>query len=230
MTNFSFTKPEPIKTNEKKTTIWGKIWAGINLISLLGDALIPKGAKDNMPVKWRNIIILIFIVVLGYLIGCGIYINVLWIIHQVQKASFSLGDGFYYFGLLPIVLMVLDFFNMQEKLADHALQKKIISTAIKNVGKEKNVLKGTGKDFKKKSNSLSILSSVISLISFVWVVWGAIFYERMLFGSIIILSIVFSIASAPVKNIKHLKILFTTEIIANILLITAILINHFFTL
>lgn len=223
----NFTNPPPIKSNEKKVTILGKIWAGLNLIALFGDFIMPKGAKDNIPIKARNIIILFLIALLVYMVGCGIYINVKWIIEKSQSVSFSFGDNFYYFGFVIIIFTLLQLFNIKKELIDWANQKKITLSAFDDLVKQKSKVKILGKTLK-QHQSFTFLFAAMGFISFVWAVWGIIFYDRVLFIILFSIAILFSLILMPVKNLVIVKALLISEIIVSVLMIAFILINHFY--
>lgn len=225
----NFTNPQLIKSNEKKVTILGKIWAGLNLIALFGDFIMPKGVKDNIPIKARNIIILFLIVLLVYMVGCGVFINVQWIIKATKSVSFSLGDNFYYFGFLVIVFTLLQSFNIKNGLVDFANKKKITLSALDDLVKEKSKVKILNKTLK-QHQSFTFLFASMGFISFVWVAWGIIFYDRLLFIILFSIAILFSLILIPIKNLVIVKAMLISEIIVSVIMIAFILINHFYFL
>lgn len=232
MSNFNFSKPTPKHTNEKKVSVLGKIWAGLNLVALFGDFIIPKKHQDNIPIKYRNMIILFLLFVVLYMIGCGVFLNVQWIIHAIGKINFSFGEGFYYFGILIIIFCALGYLNIEKEMLDLANQKKIIISSVNNI---KDFKKNTGFDpfaSVKKSlqqhKSFTALFAIMGLISFIWTAWGIIFYDRILFIILIALSPLSSVIMIPIKNMKIVRMIFIADIIVTIIFISSILINHFF--
>lgn len=226
MKAFNFSKPESVKTNEKKVPWWEKIWAGLSLISLFGDSIIPKKQRDYIPVSVRNIAVMILIIIIVYLIACGVIINSRWIIQCTKGFSFSLGNRFYYFGIITIIFLIIDCFYLDEKLLEHSGKKKIISSAMKNLGKEIPSLKSEKSVSKNKF--LTIVIPISNFLTFIWVIWGIMFYDRILFISLIGLSLLFAIITGVIKNVKYIKSLFLIEILVNIVAIAFILINHFY--
>lgn len=225
MNNFNFSKPETQKSSQKKVAWYEKIWAGISLIALFGEGVMPKGAKDNIPVKVRNIIIIIFILIIAYLIGCGIYLNVKGIIHAVHSITFSFGESFYYFGIVVMVFTALSYFNIDKWLLDFADQKKIVTSVMNNISTETTgqVLKDTLKSFE----SFNLLHSIMGAITFFWTIWGMIFYDRILFITLFGLSPLFSLILMPMKDLKKVRVVFIADIIVTLIVLSAILINHF---
>ena len=116
--SFNLSNPAPIKSNEKKVAWYEKVWAGLNLISLFGEGLIPKGVKDNVSIKWRNIGILMVMAILVYFICSGVYYNARLIIEATKNISFSLGDSFYYYGIIVIVFTALQYFNLDKEIKE----------------------------------------------------------------------------------------------------------------
>lgn len=224
--SFNLSNPKPLKSNDKKVPWYEKIWAGISLIALFGEGLIPKGAKDNLPVKARNIIIIFFILVLLYLIGCGIYHNGMLIIDATRHISFSFGDNFYYYGILAIIFTALNYFDIDNMLLDHANQKNIIKEALKDIGKKMPVIKSVGNAVKRHT-SITVLFSIFGFLNTIWVIWGIIFYERWLFASLFGLALIFNIAISQIKDLKQVKMILILEIIVTIILLIYILLNHF---
>lgn len=222
---FSFSKPEPVKTNEKKVPWWEKMWAGLSLISLFGDSIIPKKKRDYIPIPVRNIAVLMLIIIIVYLVACGIVMNSRWIIEYTQGISFSLGDRFYYFSIIPMLFLIIDCFYLDDKILEMSIKKKQASIAIKGFGKV-NPFDSTKSI--QKSKFLSIISPISNFITFLWLIWGIIFYDRILFIGLIGLSMLFAIITGAIKNVKYTKFIFFIEIVVNILCILFILINHFY--
>lgn len=222
---FNFTNPEPVKTNEKKGPWWEKIWAGLSLISIFGDTMIPKNKREHIPIPVRNIAVLLLIIIIIYLVGCGAIMNVGWIIEYSKGFSFSLGDRFYYFGIVTIIFLVIDCFYLDDKVLEMSIKKKQLSSVIKNPGKA-NPFESTKSI--QKSKFLSIISPISNFITFAWVIWGIIFYDRFLFIGLIGLSLLFAIGTGVIKNVKYTKYIFLIEILVNILAICFIMINHFY--
>lgn len=216
-----------IKSNEKKVSIREKIWASLNLISLMGDMMIPSKMKKKIPLAQRNIIILLLLVILIYLVGCGVAQNIKWIIEFTQNSSFALGNYFYYFGFFTIFYLIMDFFNMDEKLKKHSSVKKTFTELLQNANKGKGA--SPLKPISKTNKLYSALESIMSFMIFIWGVWGIIFYDRALFILLMGLSIGFAIATAQIKNNDIVRKIFIAEIIANVILISFIIINHFYT-
>lgn len=226
MNAFNFTKPEPVKTNEKKVPWWEKIWAGLSLISLFGDSMIPKKKRDSIPIPVRNTAVLFLIIVIIYLVACGAIMNCKWIIEYAQGFYFSLGDWFYYFGIVAIIFLIIDCFYLDEKLIDHSNKKKQISSAVSNLSK--GVASMPSIKPVNKNKFFAIITSISTLLTFLWLIWGIIFYDRILFIGLIGLSLLFAIITSAVKNSKHTKYIFFVEILLNIFAILFILINHFY--
>ena len=225
--SFNLSNPTPLKSNDKKVPWYEKIWAGISLIALFGEGMMPKGAKDNLPVKARNIIILIFIFILLYLIGSGVFYNGMLIIKATGSISFSLGDYFYYYGIIAIMFIAASYFNIDNALLDHANKNNMIKEVLKDMGKKAPDIKLLGKAV--KSTSINTLPSIIGFLNTVWVIWGIIFYDRWLFISLLGISLLFSIVVSPIRDMKQVKMILILEMVVTILLLSFILINHFIT-
>ncbi len=226
--NFNFSKPKPVKTKEKKVALFEKFWAGLNLISMFGDFMFPKNVKENVPLAWKNIIVLGFIIILAYLGVCGIMLNVTWIIEYTDTISFELGDTFYYYGFIAILFMGSTYFNLDTELIEYANKKKIVSQALKDLKNSSNgVIKGIENPFK-KNKLVAIIYSLIHGLNTFWVIWGIIFYDRWWFVSIIVTSLVFNLAVMPFKNLKYVRAILIMEIIVTIILLISILLNHFY--
>ncbi len=224
---FNFTNPTPVKTNEKKGPWWEKIWAGLSLISIFGDTMIPKNKREHIPIPVRNIAVLLLIIIIIYLVGCGAVMNASWIIEYSKGFSFSLGDRFYYFGIVTIIFLIIDCFYLDDKLLDHIKSKKMIKSAVKNLSKGVASPLTSSKSAT-KNKFLSIVTPICTFLTFVWVISGIIFYDRILFIGLIGLSILFAIGTGIIKNVKYTKYIFLIEILVNILAISFILINHFY--
>lgn len=222
--SFNLSNPAAKKTNEKKVPWYEKIWAGINLIALFGDGFIPKGAKDNIPIKVRNIIILIFIVILLYFLGSGIWYNAMMIIEYSRNVSFQLGDSFYYYGIIAIISVFIDYFDLDtavsKKYADKKMMKSMANDLLKNPNKllDKSV---------QHAKTTAMITGFIGLINGLWTIWGIIFYDRWYFVSLIAISFASHIACYPLKQVKHVKAVLISEMILTIILILVILNNHF---
>lgn len=226
MTNFNFSKPTPVKTNEKKVPWWEKIWAGLSLISIFGDTIIPKKKREFIPIAVRNIAIAILIIIIIYLVACGSIMNSRWIIDYTKGVSFSLGDRFYYFGIVTILFLIIDCFYMDEKLLDHANKNKMIKNTVNNLSK--GIASMPSSKSATKNKFLLIITPICTFLTFLWLIWGIIFYDRILFSGLIGSTILFAIITGAIKNVKFTKYIFFIEILVNILSILFILINHFY--
>lgn len=225
--SFNLSNPTPLKSNEKKIAWYEKFWAGISLISLFGEGMMPKGVKDNMPVAARNVIVMFFMLLIAYLACSGIYFNAMLLIDATSGISFSLGDSFYYYGFIAIVFIALGYFNLEKEVVEHATRKKFLKDAVKEIGKNAiPSIKPLAGAFN-SSRSGTIASSIFSFLNVVWTIWGIIFYDRWLFVGLIALSILFGAAMIPVKNVKHVRLVLILEIVATIILLSFILLNHF---
>lgn len=223
----NLSNPTPIKSNEKKTSIFGKIWAGLNLIALMGDFIIPKKQKDNLPIKVRNFIIVFLFLLIAYFIASGILMNVQWIVQEVKKISFSFGDSFYYFGIIIIVFTIVNYFNIDNVLIDFANKNKVIPNAVKDI-KSNASIGDAIKNIVGEHKSNSVLYSIIGTINFFWVICGAIFYDRIFFMLMLSLTFIFNVGVIPIKNISLVKKILIAEIILDVLLVAGFLINHFY--
>lgn len=223
---FNFSNPEPVITNEKKVPWWEQIWASLSLISIFGDVVIPKKKREFIPIAVRNIAVAILIIIIVYLVGCGAVMNSKWIIEYTKGASFSLGDRFYYFGIVTILFLIIDCFYLDEKLIDHAHKKKMIKNTVNNLSK--GVASMPSSKPVTKNKFLLIITSICTFFTFLWLIWGIIFYDRILFIGLMGSSILFAIITGAIKNVKYTKFIFFIEIVVNILCILFILINHFY--
>lgn len=225
--NFNFSKPNStIKTNEKKVAWWEKIWAGLSAITLFGDLLFPKDARNNIPVKWRNMIVLFFLLLIVYLIICGAIVNIQWISSYAKNISFQRSEWFYYTGVLIILFVAMDYFNLDNSIKSNKNQKGMLSSALKSFKSDKPEL-----NIKKPEGPKShFIFTIMSTCSLLWCVWGLIFYDRILFIILIIVSAIYSILSASMKDTAHVKKVLVLEIITNVSVLTFYLINHFYSI
>lgn len=223
--SFNITNPAPKKTNEKKTKWYEKVWSAISLISLFGEGLIPSKAKDNIPVKWRNIIIIFLILVLAYFIVSGVWFNLIMLIEWSKSLSFGLGDTFYYYGIVAIISVLLSFFDIDNEIERISNQKKAVKKSLKDLGKKKpSELLPNPKD---GLNHIGTINGIVGFINSVWVICGIIFYDRWWFAALLGLSIASSIASTIFKKPSMIRIILLEEIAVTIITICIILNNHF---
>lgn len=222
--NFNISNPATKKSTEKKDKWWVKIWAFLNLIALFGDGIVPKGAKDAIPLKVRNIIIIILMGVLAYFLGTGIWYNTMLLIEVARNVSFSFGDGFYYYGIIAIVSVALNYFTLEDDLSKHKNFKQMMADQLKAVKKDLKVIVATAS---KNARSLRMATSLVGLINGLWVIWGAIFYDRWLFIGMLAVSLISTIASSPLKKVKYVKLVMILEMIITIGIVLVILNNHF---
>lgn len=224
---FNFTNPNShIKTNEKKVAWWEKIWAGLSTITLFGDLLFPKDTRNNIPVKWRNMIVLFFLLLIVYLIICGAVINIQWISSYARNIYFERSEWFYYTGIMIVLFVAMDYLNLDNAIQSNKNQKSVLSSALKSFNSNKADL-----NIKKpESRKSHFIFTIMSACTLLWCIWGLIFYDRMLFIILIILSIIFSIISASIKDVAHVKKVLVAEIITNVSVLTLYLINHFYSI
>lgn len=223
--SFNLSNPATKKTNEKKVPWYEKIWAGLNLIALFGDGMVPKVAKDNIPIKWRNIIILVFILILVYFLGSGIWYNTMMIIGAVKGVSFTLGDSFYYYGIIAMICVAAGYFELDAAVLKHqAINKKLIKDSIKDIGKKPSVAIA---NFKGRMKYIALITGLMGFINGLWIVWGIIFYDRWLFVGLLSISLLSYLSSMPLKDAKHIKMVMIAEMVITIIFIAVIMNNHF---
>lgn len=208
----NLSNPVPIKSNEKKKnflqTGFEKMWAGISMISLMAPG---PTTRENVSVK--NIGVLIFILIVGYLGSCGVYQNIQWLKH----ISIT-GEWFYYVSIPIIIFVIAEFFNMEKKVREFALQKKVIYVY------KKSLLENWLRNFNKVYIAFSF---IIETVSFLWMVVGIIFYDRTLFIVLLSTSLLLSIITAAFKKPAQAKAMFISEAIIFLSIVLFILVNHF---
>lgn len=213
----NFSNPEPIKSTQEKQNpikaVFEKLWAGISMFSLM----IPGATtKENISVK--NTGVLIFILLFSYFGICGIYLNVKWL----SGISVS-GDWFYYTGISIIVFLCIDFFNMEKRVREFSLQKKIMY-----VNKKSTLEKIIGDNNKKL---YTIFSAIMEAMGFFWIIAGIIFYDRTLFIILLVIGIMQSAVTAQlIKKTEHARTMFIIDSIFSILFLLFIINNHFFNI
>lgn len=212
----NFSNPKPIKINPPAgkagqqnplSVVFEKAWAGLSMVALM----VPgANTKQNLPAK--NIGILIFILIVAYLGGCGVYLNIKWLRH----VEFS-GEWFYYAGVSVALWIAIEFFNLEKKLREFAIEKKLI------YGNHNSPLE----DLIGRNKLYNIYSSLMEAVSFFWVVIGIFAFERTKFIILFAVLVIFSLITSKLKKIEHAKILFIVESISALAIILFILLNHF---
>lgn len=208
----NFSNPIPIKSNQKKSnplkTGLDKMWAGLSMVSLMAPGAT---TKDNIPV--RNAAVIIFIVLIAYLGICGVYLNVQWLKH------INISGGWFYYLSIPIIVFVaIEFLNIEKKVREFAMEKKIIYANKKSV-LEKAIGKG--------SQAYIIISAVMDAFIFFYTIVGIIFYDRWMFVSLLAISILLTSITGLCKKTATAKKLFIAENIISISFLLFILLNHF---
>ena len=222
--SFKLSNPDTKKTTEKKVKWYEKIWAFLNLIALMGDGIVPKGAKDAIPLKVRNVIIIFFMGILAYFLCTGVWYNSMLLIESVKGISFSLGDSFYYYGIVAIISVAMGYFTMEDTISNQKGIKQVFSEQLKNYKKGPQAIASTAV---KQTKSLARATSLLQFINGIWVIWGVLFYDRWWFGSLLAFSLVTSIISSAIKKVKYVRLIMILEIIISIFIVLLILNNHF---
>lgn len=222
--SFKISNPATKKSTEKKVKWYEKIWAFLNLIALMGDGIVPKGAKDAIPLKVRNVIIIFFMAILAYFLCTGVWYNCMLLMEGVKGISFSLGDYFYYYGIVAIISLALGYFNMEDTILNMKGIKQVISEQLKSYKKGPQAIASTAV---KQTKSLARAISLLQLINGIWVIWGVLFYDLWWFGGLLAFSLVTSLISSAVKKVKYVRLTMVLEIVISIVIVLLILNNHF---
>lgn len=222
--SFKLSNPDTKKTTEKKIKWYEKIWAFLNLIALMGDGIVPKGAKDAIPLKVRNVIIIFFMGILAYFLCTGVWYNSMILIEAVEGISFSLGDSFYYYGIVAIISLGMGYFTLADTIANQKGIKQIFSEQLKNAKKGPQALASTAV---KQTKSVAKVTSLLQFINGIWVIWGVLFYDRWWFAGLLIFSLVTSIISSAIKKVEYVRLVMILEIVISIVIVLLILNNHF---
>lgn len=224
MKNFNLSNPATKKVTEKKVKWYEKIWAFLNLIALMGDGIVPKGAKDAIPLKVRNVIIIFLMGILAYFLCTGVWYNSMLLIEAAKGVSFSFGDGFYYYGIVAIISLAMGYFTLEDTLSKHKNIKQIIAGQMKSMKKSpKEIISNAAQQSKGLARALSFSGFVNGL----WVIWGIIFYDRWWFVTLLSISLIFSIISSAMKKVEYVRWIMILEMIFSIIMVLLILNNHF---
>lgn len=209
--NFSHPKTikatAPGKKQSSINAIGEKIWAGISTISLM----VP-GATTRDNIAAKNIGVIIFIFLVTYFIGCGVWLNVKYLTH----ISLS-GEWFYYTGMFVLVTVCMEFFNLEKKVREFAIEKKLLYPNRSSMLEE---LVGRSKIY-------NVFATLAEVISFFWVICGIIFYDRTLFLTLLIASIAITATASACKTAIDARKVFLTESIVSISILLFILLKHF---
>jgi hypothetical protein len=206
----NFSNPAPIKgTLPKKDNgfkvAMEKLWAGISMISLM----VPGPAtRDGLAAK--NIGVIFFILVVGWLSGCGLYLNMKWI-SQMHIPS----NWFYGFGFVVLLFAILQCFDWAKRVREFAAEKKII-----HVNKKSLLEARLGKYY----TAVDMLAGICSLL---WILAGAIFYERYLCIGFVVISIALISGEHAIKTTTAAKKLFIADSVFTIGTIAVILAKHY---
>lgn len=199
--------PVSPKVNPVKA-MFEKAWAGLSLLSLGAPGA---NTRANLPAK--NIGVLVFMILVSYFAICGLYMNTQWLL-GIKIA----GEWFYYAGISVLVFTAIDFFDIEKKVREVALEKKIICL-YKSSMLEK-VIGGS-----KLYNVFALLMHIIGLF---WILLGIFFYDSALFiaytsGSLVLLII----ANKRFKTTAPVRRMFMIESLFSVAIILFILLNHF---
>ena len=208
----NFSKPKTIKAPAQKKVnpikdMIEKAWAGLSMISLAAPGV---NTRDTLPAK--NISVLVFIILISYFALCGIWLNWQWI-----KGVRISGEWFYYTGISVLVFTAIEFFNIEKKVREFAIDKKIMfpnhNSLLENV---------IG-----RSKLYNIVTMIMGVVNFVWVILGIIFYDRALFIELLVIYIVIVVIRSACKKTNSARNIFMIESIFSIALLAFILLNHF---
>lgn len=208
----NFSNPNPIKARQVKGNpvqeFFKKIWAGTGMISLMTPG---STTKDNIDSK--NVGVIIFSILVIYLLVCGAWLNVQWIMNVTISA-----DWFYYVGIAVLVHSVIGIFHVEKDVREFAVEKKII---IANRDSLLERVIGRSKVF----NIFSILSEINF---FLWVILGIFCFDTLLFIGLFIVGISFSCSVEYLcKKITQARTVLFLQSISLMLAVLYILSNHF---
>lgn len=212
--NFSDPKPILDTTERKKTNLvkvlFEKAGAGLTMISLMAP-----GASTRDNIAARNIGVVFFILFVSYFIICGAWLNVQWL-----KGVHVSGEWFYYAGIPLLVFMCIQMLNIEKKVREFCIEKKIIypnrdSMLERIIGRNK---------------AYNVISTLLEVGSFFWVIAGIIFYDRTIFIVLFCGAILLTASTSLFKKQQHARKIFIAENIFWISILILIFANHFLIL
>lgn len=198
----------PAKANPIKVGL-EKFWAAISLIS----TMVP-GATTRDTISAKNVGVVFFVLMVTYLGVCGLILNVKWI-GDIRIT----GEWFYYLGILITVFVSVEFLNTEKKVREFAIEKKLIYP-------NKNSLL---ENIIGRSSAYNVFATIMEATGFFWVIAGIAFYDRLLFISLMAISIAFAlIENFACKKANQAKVVIMAESLVSISGLAFILLNHYF--
>lgn len=210
----NLSNPETIKSNSKSkkenpiSVMFQKVWAWTGMLALMAPGSTTKSNKHA-----KNIGVLIFIILVSYFGICGLYTNIQWLLGIKIE-----GEWFYYTGISVLVFMAIDFFDIEKKVREVALEKKIMC-----LYKSSMLERVIGRS--KLYNVFALLMHIITLF---WILLGIFFYDSALFIAFASVSLALSlIANKAFKTTAPVRRMFMIESLFSVAIILFILLNYF---
>lgn len=210
----NFSNPTPIKKHQAHEgwikVILKKAWALISLIS----GMVP-GPTTRQNITSKNIGVLVFIVLILHLVGCGIWLNAQWI----MKITIE-GDWFYYTGIAVVVYSLIDSLHAEKRVREFAMEKKIMMP-----NQDSLLERAIG-----RSQLYNVFAMIAEALAFFWVVLGIFCYDTWLcVGLLGIMMALSAITEYACKTLSAARKIFMIESIFLAAAVLLIILNHFLT-
>lgn len=212
----NFSNPKIIKGNDGKkegiiSKLFGKVWAWTGMLALMAPGSTTKSNEHA-----KNIGVLIFMILVSYLVICGLYINIQWLLGIKIE-----GEWFYFTGIYVLVFTAIEFLNIEKNVREVALEKKIICL-YKNSMLEKII---------GRSKLYNVFALLMHIIGLFWILLGIFFYDTALFIAYATVSLALSlIANKAFKKTEPVRRMFMIESLFSVAIILFILLNYFLNL